>query len=246
MRGLALVAYRVYALLVFGPVLALTTLVLGFATVGLVFVLPPRLVGVITARTWARILAFFTPVRVAVVGRANIDPDRSYVLVCNHQSHYDAIVLYGWLGVDFKWVMKQELRRVPALGVACARLGHIFIDRSNRASALATIRDALARLQPGTSVLFFAEGTRSRDGRLRDFKKGAFRFALDASLPILPLTIAGTRAIQPPDTATLRPGRAVLTIHPAVEVAGLTEADLPELMERVRGAVASALPDDAR
>ncbi len=68
---------------------------------------------------------------VKVHGRENINPQQSYVIVSNHQSHYDVFVLYGWLGIDFKWVMKQELRKVPGLGIGCEKVGHIFIDRSN-------------------------------------------------------------------------------------------------------------------
>jgi 1-acyl-sn-glycerol-3-phosphate acyltransferase len=236
--------YRLYSAFVFTPVVILTTAVLGFATVPLAFVLPPPLVSWLTGRTWARVIAWFTPIRVTVVGRENIDPTKSYVLVANHQSQYDIIVLYGWLEVDFKWVMKQELRRIPALGLACARLGHIFIDRSDRQAALASIEAAKASLRPGTSVLFFAEGTRSRNGRLQAFKKGAFRFALDTGLAILPLTTIGTADILPPESLCQVPGRARLVIHPPVEVTGLTERDLPELVERVRATIASALPGE--
>jgi 1-acyl-sn-glycerol-3-phosphate acyltransferase len=184
--------------------------------------------------------------RVSVSGRENADPRRSYVIVCNHQSHADVLALYGWLDLDFKWVMKQELRRVPGLGVGCEKLGHIFIDRSNRQAALASINAARERLVAGTSVLFFAEGTRSADGRLGAFKKGAFRFAIDSGLPILPVTTAGTAAILPARTRRLRPGRARITIHPPVEVAGLGEGDMPRLMEQVRGIIASALPVESR
>jgi 1-acyl-sn-glycerol-3-phosphate acyltransferase len=229
---------------VFAPIVGISTAVLGFATVPLVFVLRPRQVSWLTGRTWARIIALFTPMWVTVVGRERVDRARSYVIVANHHSQYDIILLYGWLGVDFKWVMKQELRKVFALGLACEKLGHIFIDRSDRAAALASIAAARARLEPGSSVLFFAEGTRSRDGHLGPFKKGAFRFALDTGFPILPVTTTGTAAILPPETFRLAPGRATLLFHPPVEVAGLTEADLPALIERVRGIVASALPPE--
>ncbi len=86
------------------------------------------------------------------------------------------------LGIDFRWVMKQELRSVPGLGAACAALGHIYIDRSNHEAAVRSINDARERITGGTSVIFFPEGTRSDDGRLKRFKKGAFRFAIDTGL----------------------------------------------------------------
>ena len=246
MRAVLRFAYRVYTVLVFTPVSWVSTIVLGSLTALLAMVLPPRKVSWFIARPWARFNAFLIPMRVSVTGRENVDPGRSYVIVCNHQSHVDVLALYGWLDMDFKWVMKQELRRIPALGVGCEKLGHIFIDRSNRQAALASINAAKERLVAGTSVLFFAEGTRSRDGRLGTFKKGAFRFALDTGLPILPITAAGTGSILPPETRRFSPGHARLTIHPPVEVSGLGDEDLPRLMDEVWSTIASALPVEQR
>jgi 1-acyl-sn-glycerol-3-phosphate acyltransferase len=137
--------------------------------------------------------------------------------------------------------MKRELRKIPALGIGCEKLGHIFIDRSNHQAAVASIQSARDQIRDGTSVIFFAEGTRSRDGRLRPFKKGAFRMALDLGLPILPVTIVGTRDILPPHSRDLMPGRAQLIIHPAVPVDGIGDSDVVDLMEQVRSIVAEPL-----
>jgi 1-acyl-sn-glycerol-3-phosphate acyltransferase len=172
--------------------------------------------------------------RVTVIGRRNVDPLQSYVIVSNHQSQYDIFVLYGWLDIDFKWVMKQELRKVPAIGISCERLGHIYVDRSNREAALASINAAKQRIVDGTSVLFFPEGTRSRDNRMRPFKKGAFRMALDLQLPILPITIQGTRDILPSDTMDLYPGRATMIIHPPIAIDEYSHDTLEDLMARTR------------
>jgi 1-acyl-sn-glycerol-3-phosphate acyltransferase len=188
-------------------------------------------------------MAWVTPMRVQVEGREHIDPTQSYVLVSNHQSQYDIFVLYGWLGVDFKWVMKKELRNVLGIGVACERLGHIYIDRSNRAAAVATLERAKNTITDGTSVVFFPEGTRSRSGKLKPFKKGAFRMALDLGLPILPLTIVGTRDVLPAGTSDLMPGSARLVIHPPVPVKGRTVEDCDRLSAEVRAVIASSLPD---
>lgn len=171
---------------------------------------------------------------VKVSGRDNIDPEQSYVVVANHQSFYDVFVLYGFLGIDFKWVMKQEMRSIPGLGIGCEKVGHIFIDRSNRKAALATITAAQSKIVNGTSVVFFPEGTRSRDGTLQKFKKGAFRFALDLDLPILPVTIVGTQEILPSDSLDLLPGKVSLIIDEPIPVDGLESKDIPRLMEQVR------------
>ena len=233
--------YQPYKYLVVAPVLGLATAF--FATLALVLSLftssreASRLAGV----PWARVMAWVTPMRVEVEGRENIDPHQSYVLVSNHQSQYDIFMLYGWLGVDFKWVMKQELRKVPGVGVACERLGHIFIDRSNHAAAIATLEAARTKIVDGTSVIFFPEGTRSTDGRLLRFKRGAFRMAVDLGLPILPLTVTGTRDVLPANTSDLMPGSARLIIHEPISIEGVTVEGCQELSDRVREVIASSL-----
>ena len=235
--------YQPYKYLVFAPVVGLVTASLSVLALLLSLVTTPRNASRLCAVPWARILATMTPMRVTVEGRENIDPRQSYVVVSNHQSQFDILVLYGWLGIDFKWVMKQELRGVPGIGVACERLGHIYIDRSNHAAALAALDAAKKKIVNGTSVMFFPEGTRSRSGRLRAFKKGAFRMALDLGLPVLPLTVTGTRDVLPAGTSDLMPGSARLIIHPPVPVDGVADSDSRNLSDRVRVVIASALPD---
>ncbi len=233
--------YRLYRALVCTPLMWVSTILFGSLAVVLLFILPPRAVSWLCGAQWARLNAFLIPVRVKVRGREHVDPRQSYVIVSNHQSHVDVFVLYGWIGVDFKWVMKQELRRVPGLGIACERLGHVFIDRSNREAALRSINQAKSRIVDGTSVLFFPEGTRSRDGRLGSFKKGAFRMAVDLELPILPVTITGTRDILRPDSRDLRPGRATLTFHPPIAVDPSREGEPDRLLVAARDAINAGL-----
>ncbi len=233
--------YSIYKWLVIIPVLGISTFICGMSVVALVWFVPPATLARLFARSWARINSWFTPMLVRVEGRHHIDPAQSYVVVCNHQSQYDIFVLYGWLDIDFKWVMKQELRNIPVIGIACDKLGHIYVDRSNREGALKSIEAAKSRITRGTSVLFFPEGTRSRDGRLRDFKRGAFHFALDLQLPLLPVTINGTREILPSDTLDLFPGRATMTIHAPIDIEGYARGNINELANRVRQNIASGL-----
>lgn len=233
--------YQPYKWLVVGPVLVASTLVLGGLAVALSRVLTPRRVGALCGVPWARINAWLTPMAVEVAGRPHIDRGRSYVVVSNHRSLYDILLVYGWLGVDFRWVMKAELRKIPGLGASCERMGHIFVDRSSRLAAARTLEAARARVAEGASVLFFPEGTRSPDGSLGEFKRGAFRMALDLGLPILPLTIIGTRTILAPGSRDLRPGRARLVIHPPIETAGWPPERLAELITRTREAIAAPL-----
>jgi 1-acyl-sn-glycerol-3-phosphate acyltransferase len=164
------------------------------------------------------------------------------VIVSNHQSFYDIFVLYGWIGIDFKWVMKASLRKVPFLGPACEKIEHIYIDRSNPAAAIESINMAKKRIVNGTSVIFFPEGTRSKTGELSPFKKGAFRFALDMDLPLLPITITGTKDILPAKTLDLFPGKAEMIIHPPMSIETYKDKDIQLLMDDVAEVIRSALP----
>ncbi len=229
------VLYQPYKWLICVPFFISSTLLFGSATIVLSLFLPSRWVSLICGTFWSRLNAWLAPMPVKVTGRENIDPQQSYVVVANHQSFYDIHVLYGFLGIDFKWVMKQEMRSIPGVGIGCETLGHIFIDRSNRKAALASIKSAQSRITNGTSVVFFPEGTRSRDGELLKFKKGAFRFALELGLPILPVTIVGTRKILPSDSLDLLPGKVRLIIDEPIPVDGLETTDIARLMEQVRG-----------
>ncbi len=238
MKKFLRILYLPYKWLIFGPLLVCTTFLCG-ALAFLGAVLSGPRVGSIFGIIWARINSIVTPMMVETRGKHHIDKTQSYVIVSNHQSQYDIFVLYGWLGIDFKWVMKQELRKVPALGIACAKIGHIFIDRSNTEAALRSLDEAKSKIVDGTSVIFFPEGTRSRDGNLGRFKKGAFRVALDLGIPILPVTISGTRAILPTQSFDLFPGRACMTIHPPVDIKGYDSGSIRVLIEKTRDIIAS-------
>ncbi len=234
MKKLLKILYQPYKWFFFIPFLVVSTLVFGFSAAALCFVMDPKVPSRLCGATWAKLNGLLIPMFVSVFGREHVDKNQSYVIVSNHQSQCDILLLYGWLGIDFKWVMKKELRKIPAIGISCEKLGHIYVDRSDRNAAIASINAAKKKIVNGTSVLFFPEGTRSRTGRLIPFKKGAFKMALDLGLPILPVTISGTREILPPDTADIFPGRVRLIIHRPVSTQGFHEETVGELMEKVR------------
>jgi 1-acyl-sn-glycerol-3-phosphate acyltransferase len=234
--------YQVYMWLIFVPLACVITAVMSFGAVLSAALVSPAFAWGVFAATWARSVAFLTPIRVTVEGDANAERGRSYVVACNHQSMWDIIVVYGFLDLDLKWVMKKELRKIPAIGIGCEKVGHIFVERRDPKQANAAIAAALDRLGDGIGILFFPEGTRSADGRLLPFKKGAFRTAIAQDLPLLPVTVSGTREILPPRTLALFPGAAKLTIHPAIETHGLGPDDVDDLMDEARRRIASALP----
>ena len=140
---------------------------------------------------WARtfLWAFFIPVKIS--GLENIKKGQSYIFVANHQSMFDIWTIYGWLPVTFRWLMKQELRKIPFVGTACKMLGHVYIKRGSATAARESLMEVERTLQDGICTVIFPEGTRSHDGQVGPFKKGAFRIAFDLGLPIIPISLTG-------------------------------------------------------
>jgi len=235
--------YQIYVWLFFFPIVILSTLVFSTLTVIFATLVNPDWASRVFAVTWAKLLGWLTPLRVMVDGAHNAEREKSYVVVCNHQSMYDILVIYGWLKLDLKWVMKKELRKIPGIGIGCEKAGHIFVDRKNPKQASAAIREALARMGRGIGILFFPEGTRSNDGRLLRFKIGAFRLSVEQGLPILPVTLVGTRDIMPARSLKPFPGSVRMVIHPAIEPNG---RDVDELLEETRRVIKSAMPPELR
>ena len=174
--------YQVYAWLFLIPFAMVWSFLCGWGTVLAATLVSQRFASTRVGGAWAKLIGWLTPMFVTLEGREHLDPEQSYVVVCNHVSQYDIILVYGWLPLDLRWVMKQELRKLPGIGAACEKVGHIIVDRSKPEVAKQTINEALARIRDGVGVLFFPEGTRSPDRRARAFKKGAFRIAADEQL----------------------------------------------------------------
>jgi len=239
---IARLLYQPYKWLVFIPLLCFYTIVLGGLAIILASLFNARLAMKLAGNPWARLNCLTVPVLVTVRNRHNIIPGQSYVVVSNHQSLVDILVIAGWLGIDIRWVAKASLRNVPVFGPASAKMEHIFIDRSNARAARETISNARKNITNGTSVMFFAEGTRSTDGSLKAFKSGAFRMALDLGVPVLPVTVRGTRKILPPGSMKLFPGRAEIVVHPQIETGFFSQETMGDLVEKTRSAIGSALP----
>lgn len=236
--------YQPYKWLIYIPFLAASTLVFGITAALLAVFVSPKLASFIGGALWAKLNCIVTPIFVKVKGRENIDKRESYVIVSNHQSQFDIFVLYGYIGIDFKWVMKYELRKIPGLGIGCEKIGHVFIDRSNSEKAIASLRAAKERIVNGTSIIFFPEGTRRDGNTLGEFKKGAFKMALDLNLPILPVIITGTEKILPAKTLDLFPGCAQLRIGKPIAIDGYDDSNIDQLVQKTKKAMESILNGD--
>lgn len=243
LRPYAMRVYPLYVWLVVVPLMLVTTLLCGLGCLAAVPFVGPRRAGWFGV-TWARLGLFFAGIKVSVEGAEHIPPNQSLVIVANHLSHVDIWLLYGYLPMDFRWVMKQELRHVPVIGIACAKLGHVFIDRGHHAEALASLQKAKRDITGGTSIIFFPEGTRSRDGRLHTFKKGAFHMACELELPVLPVSLVGTDKVLPAATFNVARHPVRLVIHPPLPQPAASQEDaIEQLREKSQRVIASALED---
>ncbi len=191
---------------------------------------------------WASLYTWLNPVwRVHVDGRQRIRHDVAYIMVANHQSLLDILVLFR-LFVHFKWVSKIENFRVPCIGWNMSLNRYIKLRRGNRESVQRMMRACERTLKDGNSIMMFPEGTRSPDGRLRAFKPGAFELALSTRLPVLPIIIEGTADALPKRGFVLQ-GRHRIRIRVLDEIPYRSFADLSveALTERVRDVIATAL-----
>ena len=186
------------------------------------------------ARLWGKSILVVSRIKVSVKGLANIDPSSPYIYMPNHQSNFDIPVLLGHLTVQFRWLAKMELFKIPIFGRAMRKAGYISIDRNDRESAFGSLEVAAKKIKSGVSVLIFPEGTRSRDGKIRSFKKGGFVMAVDAGVPIVPVVITGTRAIMSKDKFRIYPGHVSMVIHKPISTSTYTRETKEALMESVR------------
>lgn len=194
------------------------------------------------ARLWAWINLTFTGVRVRIIGREKIDKAKSYIIMTNHQSNLDVLAIATRLPLQLRWVAKRELLKVPIFGLAIQKMGMIFIDRKDPEKAHESMMAADEKIKSGLSVIIFPEGTRSRDGKLLEFKKGGFVMALQTKTPILPITINGSRFCLPKGGLfSLKPGKIQMIVHDIVDISGFTFEDRDRLLAKVKGIIESDL-----
>lgn len=175
-------------------------------------------------------------------GRENIDKNVSYVFVANHQGAFDIWAIYGYLNHQFKWLMKKSLEKIPLVGYSCKKAGHVFVDDSNIAGIKETIAEAEKRLKNGMSVVIFPEGSRSWDGKMIPFKRGAFMLAGEFKLPVVPITIDGSFKAMPRTTFNVTPTTITVTIHKPI-YPGERGFNTKVLMQQCRDDIQSALPE---
>ena len=191
---------------------------------------------------WAKVILRVCGIRVTVRGRENVNPESPRIYMCNHQSFFDIWTLLAFLPVDFKFILKQELMKIPLLGLAMTRAGYIGIERKDPRKAVKSIALAAKRIKDGASVLIFPEGTRSVDGRLQSFKRGGFNLAFKSGCDIVPVVINGSHRIAAKGSLRINKGSYSLHIGEPISLSGYGKRDTQRLMDNVHQTMAEQLP----
>jgi 1-acyl-sn-glycerol-3-phosphate acyltransferase len=186
------------------------------------------------ARIWAKTLLFLSNTRVEVIGAENVLADKPQVFMANHQSDFDIFIVLGFIPVQFRWIAKKELFKIPLFGKAMRNAGYVEIDRHHYEKAIKSIDFAAAKIREGKSVMTFPEGTRSKDGTIKPFKQGMFHLAIKAGVPIVPVSIIGAGAIMPRRSLRINPGKVTVVIDKPINVTEYSVENRTALIERVR------------
>jgi 1-acyl-sn-glycerol-3-phosphate acyltransferase len=227
---------------------ALLTIFWGVPVILLSFFDPHAERAALLIRFWAREVLWVCGISVRVRGRERLDAATSYLFMANHQSNFDIpILMAAFDTLQIRWVSKREVRKVPIIGLCMQRTQQVLVDRESPTQAVAVIRQVKTLLNAGISVIFFPEGTRTRDGRLQAFKPGGFAVAVEAGVPVVPVTIRGSRAIWPPGGLNIRPGVVEVIFSDPVHLAVHLnkKAVREDLLTRVREAIVAQLQDES-
>jgi 1-acyl-sn-glycerol-3-phosphate acyltransferase len=193
------------------------------------------------ARNWIAWILATCRVTVECDGLDGLDTEQPYVLMSNHQSVFDVAAFIATWPVPFRFVAKRELTWIPFFGWALASGGHVIIDRSRRERAVESLERAAQRVRDGTPVIIFPEGTRSTSGGLLEFKSGGFHLALQAGVPVVPISVSGSRRITPKRSLRIESGCILIRYGAPIPTRGMTVGDRQKLKEQVRAAIEAGL-----
>ena len=233
---------RLRAYFVADPLIIFSTIVFGTASVVVSLFDSTGDLQIRVARAWARSLLLVSGVSVDIEGLENIDPYGSYVFASNHLSYMDTPVVLAHIPMQFRFLAKRGLFKIPLLGTHLGQAGHIPVPRDDPRASIKTMQTAAEVMQNRkVSLLIFPEGGRSHDGRLQPFKEGAAYIAIRAGAPLVPVAIIGTEKILPFGSGTPRPGKVVLKVMKPLETNSRTLKQRNELTAEARVLIATAI-----
>lgn len=225
------------------PVFLVLTIITALTVIVGCFLGGEKIFAYYPGMIWSWLTCYLALCPVNVRGREYLNKNQSYVFVANHQGAFDVFLIYGFLCTHIKWVMKKGIARIPFVGAACRAAGFIFVDNSTSKTAARTIENVEKKLKNGISVIVFPEGSRTYDGKMIRFKKGAFQIAADLHLPIIPITLNGPYDVLPIGSLNVRPHRMEMVIHPPVSTVDVDDShkSLQALADSTQVVIASAL-----
>ena len=228
------------------PLIILSTIVFGIASVIVSLFDSTGDLQIRVARSWAKSLLLISGVSVEVQGLENIDPSGSYVFASNHLSYMDTPVVLSHIPVQFRFLAKRGLFKIPLLGTHLGQAGHIPVPRGDPRASVKTMQTAAEVMQNRKiSLLIFPEGGRSHDGRLQPFKEGAAYIAIRAGAPLVPVAIVGTEKVLPFGSGTPRPGKVLIKVMKPLETGSRTLKQRNELTAEARALIAAAIDEQS-
>lgn len=231
------ILYILYEYCIALPIMLVLTIVTALVAIIFASLFGDEFWGWWPARIWGWLFCRVFLLPVHVEGNEYLDPKQAYIFVPNHQSIFDIFLLLGFLGHKFKWVMKKELAKVPLVGFACKCCGFIYINRTGKSSIAESMNKADDTLRQHKSLAIFAEGTRTRTGRLGTFKRGAFKLAVEQNLPIVPISLNGCYEAMPKGRYLVKRHPLKLIVHQPI----VPDLNDPNAMETLREATRQAI-----
>lgn len=234
------ILYKIYSFTIALPLFVLLTIFVASSVIIAGFLGDTNTISYYLPKFWSKCAFWLFLLRVKVEGRENIKKEDSYVFLANHQGYYDIFLVYGYLGHNFKWMMKEYLRKIPFVGYACAKSKQIYLADGISGISKA-VQQSRETLKGGMSMVIFPEGTRTSTGKMSPFKRGSFMLANEIGLPIVPLTINGSFDVFNRHAKSVSFGTVTLTIHKPITAeerqGKQTKAVMQEVFDVINGSL---------
>lgn len=228
------ILYFLYNWIIFVPIFFVITLITALVVMIMTSLFGYKFWGYYPPKLWCMLTCWLSLCRVKTSGHENLDPKQSYIFVANHQGAFDIFLVYGFLNQKIIWMQKQSLRKIPFVGYASEKAGHVFVDNSTPNTRAKSIINAKEKIIDGISMVIFPEGSRSHTGKMGRFKMGAYYIAHELNLPIVPLTINGSFDVLKRNTLNLNPGKLELVIHKPIPSSEINEDSIQDIINKTK------------
>ena len=236
------ILYKLYSFIIALPLFVVITILVATSVIIAGFLGDTKVIAYYLPKFWSKCAFWLFLIRVKVEGKENIKKEDSYVFLANHQGYYDIFLVYGYLGHNFKWMMKEYLRKIPFVGYACAKSKQIYLADGISGISKA-VQQSRETLQGGMSMVIFPEGTRTRTGKMSPFKRGSFMLANEIGLPIVPLTINGSFDVFSRNHKSVHRGTVTLTIHKPITAEERQGKQTKDIMQEVYDIINGSLDE---